>query len=93
MYIYACKTEGKCRQLLFEKEGWEWPFNSPRHGTVQVRIDSKFGFQKHVGSYKCCTQCHLPLNAAESIKANKLYGNKLEDEKFDDDFLGVLDEF
>lgn len=93
MYLYPCKTGGKCRQLMFEKEGWDWPFNSPRHGTYQVWIDSKFGFQKHVGSYKCCTQCHLPLNKAESIKANKLYGYTLEDDKPDDEFLELLDGF
>ena len=90
MYIYPCKNEGKCRQLEFQKMGLAWYESYPKHGVVQVRIDSKFGFEKFVGRYKCCTQCHLPLNRTESIKANKLHGYTLEEEPEDTEFLELL---
>lgn len=93
MYLYPCKTQGKCRENMFTAQGWTIPLTAPKNGTVQVYVDTKFGFQKHVGHYKCCTQCHAPLNQVEANKANRLHGYTLDNDKPDDDFLEVLNGF
>lgn len=93
-YVYPCKTGGKCRQLMFEENGWNWSYNYPTNGVVQVTtIAQKFDIPQWRGSYKCCTQCHLPLNLAEAEKANRFLDNKLEDVKIDDDFMELLNGF
>lgn len=95
MYIYPCKTGGKCQQIMFEEMGLAWSDTYPKNGTINFYADSDLLGPQSVfkGSYKCCTKCHLPLNQIEANRANSYKGYKLEDEKFDEDFLGVLDEF
>ena len=93
-YVFPCKSNGKCRQLTFERMGLEWSGNYPKNGVIQVTtVSEKFGIPQWQGKYKCCTECHLPLNQAEAAKANKLLDNKLEDMKPDDDFLETLNGF
>lgn len=93
-YIHPCKTEGKCRQLMFQTNGWAWYESYPKNGVIQVITDSPMGFPVHRGSYKCCTHCHLPLNQAESVKANNLYGLSTKDiAEPDDEFMRLLNEF
>lgn len=92
-YIFPCENNGDCRKLTFEKMGADWSDSYPKNGVIQVNTVGKHGIPQWRGKYKCCTQCHLPLNQAEAAKANKLLGNKLTDMKPDDDFLGLLDEF
>ena len=92
-YLYPCKTEGKCRQLMFEESGFAWYDSYPKFGKINVVTDSPMGFPVNRGSYKCCTQCHLPLNQAESVLANKLYGISLKDAEPDDDFMRILSGF
>lgn len=93
-YVYPCKTGGKCAQLHYEKMGWDFASFIPRNGVIQVTtIAQKFDIPQWRGSYKCCTQCHLPLNLAEAEKANRFLDNKLEDVKIDDDFMELLDGF
>lgn len=76
---------------MFESHGWEIPDGYPRNGVIQVITSSeKFDIPQWRGKYKCCTQCHLPLNQAEAAKANRFLGNKLEDVKIDADFMELL---
>lgn len=89
-YVFPCKTLGKCRQLMFEEHGWVWSDTNPRNGVIQVVTSGKHDIPQWRGKYKCCTQCHLPLNLAEAEKANRFLGHKLEDVKIDDDFLELL---
>ena len=93
-YVYPCENAGDCRKLMFESYGWEWSDKYPENGVVQV-ITSKepYNIPQWRGKYKCCTQCHLPINLAEAAKANKLLGYKLEDVKPDNDFLETLNGF
>lgn len=92
-YVFPCKSNGQCRQLMFNEHGWEWSEGYPKNGVVQVTTVGKFDIPQWRGKYKCCTQCHLPLNQAEAARANKLLGNKLEDVKIDDDFMELLNGF
>ena len=93
-YVYACSTGGKCRQIMFEENGFPWDHRYPTNGVIQVITTSeKFNIPQWRGSYKCCTHCHLPLNLAEAAKANKLLGYKLEDVKPDNSFLELLNGF
>lgn len=90
-YVFPCKSNGQCRKLMFESKGWEWSDSYPKNGVVQVITNSeKFDIPQWRGKYKCCTQCHLPLNQAEAAKANRFLGNKLEDVKIDADFMELL---
>ena len=77
---------------MFQKNNLPWYDSYPKFGKVNVVTDSYMGFPVHRGSYKCCTQCHLPLDRAESVLANKLYGIKLEEQTVDPDFLRMLSE-
>lgn len=92
-YVYPCENDGDCRKLMFQELGLEWSDGYPENGVVQVTTVGKFDIPQWRGKYKCCTQCHLPLNMAEAAKANKLLGNKLEEMKPDDDFLEMLSDF
>jgi hypothetical protein len=80
---------------MFEEMGLTWSDTYPKHGSIRVETDSPMGFPVHRGNYKCCTKCHLPLNKAESAKANKLYGNgsALDIPEPDKDFLELLNGF
>lgn len=89
-YIYPCKTGGKCQQHLFESYGIPWRDSYPKNGVIGIWTDKGYGFDSFRGRYKCCTQCHLPLNQLEATKANKLLGNKLEEVVFDDEFMELL---
>jgi hypothetical protein len=93
-YIHPCKTEGKCQQLEFQDMGLPWYESYPKNGVIRVETDSPMGFPVWRGNYKCCTKCHLPLNQAESVKANALYGLTTKDiEEPDEDFMRLLNEF
>lgn len=93
-YQYPCPTEGKCRQLLFQKNGLAWYDSYPKFGHVTVITDSPMGFPVNRGQFRCCTQCHLPLNRAEADIANKLYGLTTANiEEPDDAFMELLNEF
>lgn len=94
-YIFPCKTGGKCRQIMFQENGLPWYESYPKFGKVNVITDSYMGFPVHRGSYKCCTQCHLPLDQAESVLANKLWGTGTAKDipEPDKDFLELLNGF
>lgn len=92
-YIFPCKNEGRCRQIMFQENNLAWYDSYPKFGKINVVTDSPMGFPVHRGSYKCCTQCHLPLDGIESALANRLYGISAKDIEIDDDFLKVLNEF
>ncbi len=89
-YIFPCKTTGKCRQLMFKEHGWDWSDSYPKFGGIRLERLTEYGFYQGLGNYKCCTQCHLPLNQAEATRVNKLLGNRLDDIIIDDDFLELL---
>ena len=88
-YIYKCPTDGQCRRKTFERNGIPWKPEYQRTGNKHFYTESPHGIPLEY-SYKCCTQCHLPINLAEAIRINKLLGHKLEDEKLDDDFMELL---
>lgn len=93
-YIYPCKNEGKCRQLMFEGMGLSWSDTYPKFGKINVTTDSPMGIPVYRGNYKCCTQCHLPLDRAESETANKLYGITAKDiPEPDAEFMRILSGF
>ncbi len=79
---------------MFQQMGLAWYESYPKNGVIQVITDSPMGFPQHRGSYKCCTHCHLPLNQAESVLANKLHGITAKDiPDPDEEFLRILSEF
>jgi hypothetical protein len=83
-YIYACKTNGTCRQEYFESFGWVWSEKFPKYGHKRYYPDSLTDFSK----YQCCTMCHLPLNAFIAMDVNKVLGNA---KPSIDDLLASLD--
>lgn len=79
-YIFACESNGNCRQLMYEKFGWD--YKSPiEYGTGNYLDGPQF---------KCCTGCHRPINGAEAIRLNKLLGNQLV---FDDVDLSEFEDY
>lgn len=93
-YLQPCKNEGDCRKLMFEDMGITWQDYYPKFGHITVITDSPMGFPVNRGQFRCCTQCHLPLNRAEAALANKLYGFTTADIPLpDDDFMRLLNEF
>jgi len=82
-YIYACKTNGKCRQLMFESYGFKWSENFPTEGHKRVYPLSPNDYSR----YDCCTQCQLPLNGFVARGLNARLGNK---EPSLDDLLSSL---
>jgi len=90
-YIYPCKNNGKCRQLKFEEWGMNWETFNSDHGVVHIYKDSAHGsWDNKIASFKCCTQCHLPINQAEATRINRELGFELAEVKIDDDFLELL---
>lgn len=93
-YLQPCPTEGKCRQIMFNNNGLAWYDSYPKYGKRTVITDSPMGFPVNRGQFRCCTQCHLPLNRAEADIANKLYGlTTASIPEQDDDFMRLLNEF
>lgn len=82
-YIYACKTNGRCRQLMFEAHGFKWSENFPKFGHKRVYPLNTKSF-----TYDCCTQCHLPLNGFVARGLNAKLGIPEPDI---DDLLASLD--
>lgn len=78
-YVFPCKTNGQCLALLFESYGWH------------IRIYSSVGYRRMFGvKYRCCTQCHLPINKRESDWLNKELGYTPNDIDIDPNFLDLL---
>lgn len=92
-YVTPCKNNGNCRRLMFEDMGLKWG-DYPSHGWFRLdAISEKHKIPQYIGKYKCCTQCHLPINLAEAARANKLLGFTLEELKPDDEFMELLNGF
>lgn len=80
-YVFPCKTNGRCRQLLLEKAFPNtWIERSVTYGTKRI-----FGVK-----FKCCTQCHLPVSKREAEWLNKELGYSLSDIVIDPTFLDLL---
>lgn len=78
MYQFPCPTDGQCRAILMaDIKGWK---QYVPYGTKRL-----FGVK-----FKCCIQCHLPLNKREADRLNKELGYSLDDIKIDPDFLDLL---
>ncbi len=95
-YIFPCKNNGKCRQLHFEEMGFKWVTYETDHGVVHIYKDSAYGkWDNRIASFKCCTQCNLPVNQAEATRINKELGLAVDtsEEQYDDDFLAALNDF
>lgn len=78
---------------MFEEQGFKWETYACDHGVVNLDRPNEHGWTTRIGSYKCCTQCHLPINQAEATRVNKLLGFELAEIKVDDDFLELLNDF
>ena len=79
MYQFPCPTDGQCRKLLFERYGWN------------VKIYSLWGYKRIFGvRYRCCTQCHLPLNKKVADWLNQELGYTSDDIEIDKDFMELL---
>lgn len=92
-YIYPCKNNGDCRKLLYEEQGWNWDTGYPPYGVVHVTEMTVHGFEVTRAGFKCCTQCHLPINQAEATRVNRELGLDIVDVEIDDDFMELLNEF
>lgn len=79
---------------MFEEYGIEWLDTFRKYGVVQVHSKSAHGdWTNKVAEFKCCTQCHLPVDQAEATKINKLLGLDLDTVEIDDDFMELLNDF
>lgn len=92
-YVFPCKNNGRCRQMMYEEQGWNWTGHYPKYGVVHLYEETKFGFETFRAGYHCCTQCHLPVDQAEATKLNTLLGFKLDEVVIDDEFLELLNDF
>jgi hypothetical protein len=93
-YLFPCKNNGRCRQLKFEEWGMKWNTYAHDYGSVNIFQDSAYGdWDNKIASFKCCTQCHLPINQVEATRINRLLGYELTEVEVDDDFLELLNDF
>lgn len=95
-YIFPCKTNGDCRKQKFEEWGMKWITYATDFGVVHIYKDSAHGsWDNRIASFKCCTQCHLPINQAEATRINRELGFELvaSNDDYDDDFLAALNDF
>jgi|SRR5213595_2204003 len=85
-YLFPCPTKGRCARIAFEEVDWEWDDSYPSFGNFNIRDEEG----KSLFYFKCCTNCHKPLNQEQATKVNAFLGNTLEELKIDDDFLELL---
>jgi hypothetical protein len=78
-YVHACSNAGRCRQLIFESHGYVWkPFWIDPETGVTHSTGIGYGLSKvNDIKFKCCIQCHKPVNAFEAIDLNKKLGFEL----------------
>lgn len=88
--LSSCPTDGRCRELMFDKHGIDKRGLDFGPGTKTALKDEPVFSELR---YKCCSDCHLPVNQQEAARINRWLGVSASEIvlELDDDFLNALE--